>query len=356
MAAEFDRAGAAALLAEQARWCHDLGSLLYGDLLDRSAEDCRGGGQTWAILATAAERSRASAPALRFLGAVHRLALTGAAPQLAAVYPSAGGRRCDDTTTWIAFAATLAQHEATIVRDLSRPVQTNEVGRAAVFAGGFLTIAAETGLPLRLLEVGCSAGLNLRWDRFHYASDHFTWGDPESGVRFAATFAGDARPALAAVDVVARHGCDPQLLDPLRSDDALTLRSYLWPDQTERRARLDAAIEIARTTPVETERADAVAWLSRQLSARCRGVATVIFHSVVLQYMGRERVADLDATIRSAGAGADDAAPIAWLSFEPERSGDATWRYALKLTLWPGGRQRTLAEASPHGPPVRWLA
>lgn len=354
MAAESDRLGAAALLAEQARWCHDLGSPLYGNLLDRAAEECRRGGQTWAILATTVDRSRASAPALRFLGAVHRLALTGAAPQLAAVYPSAGGRRCDDDATWIAFADTIAEHEATVVRDLSRPVQTNEVGRAAVLAGGFLTIAAETGLPLRLLEVGCSAGLNLRWDLFHYASDPWMWGNPASGVRFAPTFAGDGHPPQAAVEVVGRHGCDPNLLDPLQSEGALTLRSYLWPDQPERRARLDAAIEIAKSTPVETERADAIEWLPRQLGTACRGVATVIFHSVVLQYMGRERVAAIDAAIRSAGARADEAAPLAWLSFEPDRH-EGTWRYALKLTLWPDGQQRTLAEASPHGPPVRWL-
>ena len=46
--------------------------------------------------------------------------------------------------------------------------QTNEVRRSACLIGGFLTIARESGLPLRCFEVGASAGLNQLWDRFHY--------------------------------------------------------------------------------------------------------------------------------------------------------------------------------------------
>jgi hypothetical protein len=44
------------------------------------------------------------------------------------------------------------------------PVQTNEPARSAGLLGGFLEIARRTGLALRLLEVGASAGLNLRFD------------------------------------------------------------------------------------------------------------------------------------------------------------------------------------------------
>ena len=44
--------------------------------------------------------------------------------------------------------------------------------------GGFLAVAAHTGLPLRTFEVGASAGLNLRWDRFFYEARGATWGPP----------------------------------------------------------------------------------------------------------------------------------------------------------------------------------
>jgi hypothetical protein len=76
---------------------------------------------------------------------------------------------------------------------------------------------------------------------------------------------------------------------------------------------------------------------------------------VVLQYLDdaeRGRVFDL---IQEAGTRGTAARPFAWLRFE---SGD--WRrttsHEVTLTTWPGGEERTLAEAGPHGRPVRWLA
>jgi hypothetical protein len=61
------------------------------------------------------------------------------------------------------------QGEAARIADfMSHEPQTNEVRRSAVLLPGFLTIAAETGLPLRILELGASAGLNQLWDRRHY--------------------------------------------------------------------------------------------------------------------------------------------------------------------------------------------
>jgi hypothetical protein len=54
----------------------------------------------------------------------------------------------------------------------------------AALIGGFLTVSAETGHPLRILEVGASAGLNLRFGHFWYQSGEHELGDPASPVRF----------------------------------------------------------------------------------------------------------------------------------------------------------------------------
>ena len=103
---------------------------------------------------------KADAVALRLAGSLHALVLAGTAPSLAAVYP--GGAHADDPTALgCAVNGALEAHADFILRFVERPPQTNEVGRSAMLLGGFLTVAAETGLPLRLREIGASAGLNL---------------------------------------------------------------------------------------------------------------------------------------------------------------------------------------------------
>ncbi len=60
-----------------------------------------------------------------------------------------------------ARSAKYATRTATELRDAAATlrVQTNEVQRSAVLVPGFLRVAARTGLPLRIREIGSSAGL-----------------------------------------------------------------------------------------------------------------------------------------------------------------------------------------------------
>jgi hypothetical protein len=128
--------------------------------------------------------------ALRLMGAVHRLVLRGDAPELAAHYPSAGGRPGD---AWPVFVGVLRDHRDELRRLVKNPVQTNEPGRCVALLGGFLEVARVTGMPLRLLEVGASAGLNLRFDRYRYELGDERWGPEDSPLVIRS-----ASPALAA--------------------------------------------------------------------------------------------------------------------------------------------------------------
>jgi hypothetical protein len=341
-------------LTTQAPWCHALGSPLYGTLLERAAADCRDGGVVWSIVQGQENEPLSAAVALRFMGAVHRLVLSGEAPELARHYPSAGGSVADLDDAWQAFHRTLTDHAPRLRRLARLPVQTNEVGRSAVLLGGFLLIVQRTGLPLRLLEIGASAGLNLRWDRFRYESGDGVWGDSSSAVRFERVFDG-AHPSLATrVAVAVRAGCDVAPIDPCSEDGRATLRAYLWPDQIERRRRLDGALEIAASLPLTVERIGGGDFLARELAGRADGTATVIFHSIMMQYVPKSERIRIFETIRSAGERADTRAPLAWLRFEPAKDDAGNWFHRLDLTLWPGAEPFALAQASPHGPPVIW--
>jgi len=335
---------------QQAAWCGRLGSPLYAHLCERLAGDALEGGPTARVLRGCEGDPPGSALALRLLGAVHRLALEGAAPALAVFYPSAGG----DTgrgDPWPAFRAVLEDQEETVARGVRRPVQTNEVGRCAALLGGFLVVAATTGLPLALLEIGASGGLNLRWDRFRYDAGGVTWGDPVSACRIACAFSGPLPPRQR-VQVAVRQGCDRHPIDAASAEGALTLQSYLWPDQSDRSALLRAAIEVSRRVPATVDAADAASWVARRLASPASGVATVVYHSIVWQYLSRDERAAVAETLRTAGARATPDTPLAWLRLEPA---GPEGPYELRLMTWPGGRERRLAESSPHGRTVRWL-
>src|SRR5438105_962293 len=147
----------------QAEWCGRLGSPLYADLIARVADDIDSGGPFHALMTDPSANPLEHVPMLRLMGSAHRLAITGRAPELAECY-AAG----DADGAWDALLALARDRPDDLRERLNGPVQTNEVGRCGPLAAGFLLVARETGLPLRLLEVGASAGLNLRFDLYRY--------------------------------------------------------------------------------------------------------------------------------------------------------------------------------------------
>jgi hypothetical protein len=111
-----------------------------------------------------------------------------------------------------------------------------------------------------------------------------------------------------------------------------------------------AALEVAKAVPVSLDREPAAAWARRTLAEPASGVATVIYHSIMSQYLSDQERAELFACIEEAGARATEEAPLAWLRMEPVDD-----RAAVELTLWPGGETRLLARAGYHGNPVALL-
>jgi hypothetical protein len=333
-------------------------SPLYQRVLDAVLDDVAAGGPCGAVLAQVDPRLEpvSDAVTLRFLGGVHRIVLEGGAPDLARHYPSAGGRfdpadRIDELTE--AFLATVDAHRDELIAALGRSVQTNEVGRSAVLLLGYLAIARRTRLPLRVFEIGASAGLNLRWDRYRYegGAGGSAWGDPSSSLRFADCYA-EPLPDLAVDAVVLeRGGCDAQPVDPATDDGRLTLRSFVWPDQPERLASLEAALAISARVPAVVDRADAGEWVDARLADAVRGSATVIAHSIVWQYLAVPSRRRVLAALEAAGARATARAPVAWLRMEPGE--DPANSAEVRLTIWPHGEDRLLARAGYHGHPIR---
>jgi hypothetical protein len=344
-----DRALAVESFRFHARGCAVAGSPLYAELIARAADDLEAGGVFAELVEGFEGHPVLLVLPLRVMGAVHRLVLAGRAPELAAHYPSAGG--CFEAEgAWRALVDVARAHAPAIRARLGSNVQTNEVRRCAVLLGGLLRVAAETGLPLRVREIGASAGLNLLFDRWRYELGPHRWGDLRAALVLAAEWEGPPPDLGAPLRVASRAGCDVDPIDVTDAEDRLRLESFVWPDQVERHARLRAALAAAQADPPPLARARAGEWVPRELAARPAGEVTVLVQSHVFWYLPEAERDGLLRDVRAAGERAGAERPIAWLRFEPTSTDETE----LRLWRWPPGEDRLLARCHPHGSWVRW--
>jgi len=341
------------LFRDQARACARLGSPMYADLLDRLAEDLEAGGPTRNVLRGHEDDPGPSGLALRLAGSIHRLVLAGLAPELSAYYPTVGGTWSPDGA---AAVVDLLDRRGDEVRPwLDRAPQTNEVGRAAALIGGLLLVATRWPLPVRLFEIGASGGLNLRADRFRCTDDAGgRWGDRRSPVLLDHAWEGAPLPLGTRLEVVERGGCDISPIDVTTDEGRLTLTAYVWPDMSARQARLAGAIALARQEPARVQQADAASYVEGlDLAA---GHLTVVWHSVMWQYMPADQQERVTARLAELGSRASEEAPLVHLFAEPtRRTPEDRHRFWVVVETWPGqGERRFVAQMAPHGLPVTW--
>lgn len=331
--------------------CDELGAPLYAVLLRGMADDWENSrsGVVRTIFAGWEDAPSVAVVQLRVLGGLHRLVLTGQAPALVPYYRNLGGTRPPETA-WPVARDVMADHVDTLRDGLGIVPQTNEVGRSAALLAALFAASTATGLHrIRLLEVGASAGLNLLVDHFRFTSGPWSWGPADAPVVIEDAVAGDIRPA--AVEIVQRRGCDLNPIDPTTDAGRLRLRSFVWPDHVERYRRLDAAFEAALRTTVVVDRAPAVPWLVQRLAEPVDpGVLTLVWHSVVWQYLTPGERSDAEAALRAAAA----RVPLVHAAMEPpylELSATST----LTVTTYDGGtaNSRVLGDVPAHGVPVR---
>ena len=343
-------------LALQLRWqasaCVELGSPFYGTLLEALAEDVEAKGPTARVLAGHEDDPVDSLISLRLLGGVHRRVLQGLEPLLAACYPSTGGDG-DAEAAVAPFLDVLDAHTDELRGALARPPQTNEVGRAAPLVGALWHLQSIVGLPVRLFEMGASGGLNLLADRFRFEGAGAT-GPADSPVVFEDAWVGNVPPTRPELEVVERLGCDRDPVDAWSDEGALTLTSYVWPDQRERLARLRGALTLAHANPVTVVARSAAEFVG-QLTTE-PATWTVLWHSVMWQYLDEAERDAVAAHLQRLGATCDHDAPLARIGFEPRRLAHGEdIGFEVTATVWPGGAEQVLGRAPAHGLPVEWL-
>ncbi len=205
---------------------------------------------------------------LRLAGGLHALVLTDQNPGLAACYPRAG--RQGDTKPLPdalsdALRAAMIDNADHLLTWLDSPPQTNESARSAPLVATGALLMARYGLPLRLLELGASAGLNLRWHKIALDLKGNRYGPQDAPLTLKPKWRGQL-PGDHPIRIASRAGVDLNPLDATRPEDRLRLLSYVWPDQQDRLTRMRQALDLAQTDPVEVTKADAIDWLADQLA------------------------------------------------------------------------------------------
>lgn len=336
---------------KQAHWCEVLGSPFNAGLLRGLSGMIGQGGVIDSLLSehgAPLDAVAADAGPLRVAGALHALALSGRDAVLQAQYPAVRAD-WDLGDVLPAAIAALETHTAWIADFIARPPQTNETRRAIGLLAGFAQLEG----PLHLLEIGASAGLNQHWDAFFY--DGGTWSRPGAeGAPVIATHWQGPPPILPErFHIASRRACDLTPLEVEDDFDRLRLRSYIWPDQTDRLERLDRAVVIARERGVRVETASADDWLEEVLSGPLAEGTSVIYHSIAWQYFDADTHRRASAAIEAAGARTNASHRLAWLRLEHAKVfGNQGEDYVLDLVTWPGGERARLGQADPH---LRWL-
>lgn len=333
-------------LSRQAHVARSLGSPFVAEVLEAASRQLGRAPRTEAMIAGWQGDPSKAALAMRLNAALHALARRGKWPTLSELYR----RKAGD------FDAVIGQvmqaDDAFVAEWLQHTPQTNEVGRAAALIAALMVLRQDAPMPVELLELGSSCGLNLNLGHYAYDLGGVSAGNPGSPVRIAPHWVGPP-PALAPVEVLRARGVD---LNPLDPGDAATrerLLSFVWADDPERSARLEQALAFAQRHPSRVERANAASWLVARLGEpQDAGVCRVVFHSMVLQYLDSADCDTVRASIARAAEAASEDRPLAWISFEwlPDRS-----EVQLQLTCWPGGGTRVLATCHPYGQWINWF-
>ena len=250
------------------------------------------------------------------LACVHFLLLDGRRHPLVEVYE--GTSVADPGPLFLQFC--LDNRGSLLELMAYRHTNTNEVGRSAVLGPALVAAAERLGRPdgpLALVDVGCSAGLNLLCDGYLLEYPGLgTTGPADSEVRIRCDVTGGAppvRPSLPSIS--SRVGID---LDPVDLGDPDEFRWQLacvWPD-TGRLPRSRRALELARAAKPHIVQGDAVETVGRVLADLPDDVAPVVLTTWALAYLSREaRVAFVDALAQASAA---MGRPVAWVSGEAD--------------------------------------
>lgn len=305
------------------------------------------------LLELIADRRAGQQPTGLFFAAVQYLLLAGVDHELKEFYPSVVRQPRDPSTAGPVLQSFCRGHHdelAAILR--TRLVQRNVVRRAAAVRLALWVIGREIDSPVHLVEIGASAGVHLRADRYRYAVAGKRSGPTTSPVVIDVDWLDDfAPPDLDDLPAVATAtGVDLDPVDVANERDRLWLRALIWPENDDEAELLTAALGVVAADPPVVVAGDAIDVcpdLAEQLPA---GEARLAFHFATRIHVPEDRLARFDAALDSLGS----TGPLYHLWAEGHRHDPRIADFSPVLALQRPGAQEPshLAAVDGYG---RWI-
>jgi hypothetical protein len=301
------------------------------------------------LLDLAAEARPGQQPTNMLFAAAHLLVLKDPELPFARFYVSVRGDEADPPERAGAeFARFCSDHREAIAHILrERLVQTNVPARAIAVRVAMREVAQRVeGGPVTLLEIGPSAGIQLRFDRWALRTGGRRFGPEDAPLTLQADWRSDHPPPdLDDLPPVRdRLGVDLHPVDATDPEQRLWLQALVWPEHRERFQELAAALDVVAADPPAILQGDAVDLLPRlDEEERLAGdIPLVVFHAMVRIHVAEDRRPAFDAAIAALG----ERRRVLHVSMEPHGR-------AVPLTLNDSqGTDTVLAHVEGHG---RWI-
>ena len=266
---------------------------------------CKAVAQDQPILKLLAQRQRGQQASYLLFGAVHYLLLSGVQHPLNTFYPSLVNALADDPEkagpVLLDFCHTYHDELENLVR--TRLVQTNVVKRAVSLLVALWAVRRRCKQAVHLIEVGASAGIHLRFDRYRYIIGGRVFGRRDAEVAIETHWRGKQPPPLFddLPPIVSRIGIDLNPVDVTDPYERLWLRALVWPENQHEADLLSAALnDIAKDPPtiVAGDAIDVCPQLAQQLPP---GEPRVVFHAATRMHVPLERRTAFDEAIDTIG-------------------------------------------------------
>jgi hypothetical protein len=264
-----------------------MGTPLYAALAARGASD--------AEIVALVSRGREGAAPMHLFSSVHYLLLQDPSDPLSRFFATLTPSPQPPEDAFPEFVRFCREHREKILKLLdTRTVQTTYAERCRTVMPLLSRVADEAGEPLNLVEIGCSAGVLLTFDKYAYELEHGgRVGAADAPLTLSLAVVGGRQARIPRIG--ARIGLDLHVLDAGSEDERRWLLAFSFPEHREQQAALAVALSVVARTPIRMIEGDALDTLPAVLAETPDPVC--VFHSACLMYWSSQAKAALDALL-----------------------------------------------------------